>query len=159
MTKVKLAGATVNQIPLDWDNNAGNILAAIAEARNQKVDLLCFPELCLTGYGCEDVFLTDWLSKRAWSELLKILPSCKNIIVCIGIPLRIEGKTYNGVCVVHEEKILGITLKQNLAKEGSAQAPRACCMRPPSQAMPVGESAASPSAVNALAPVLRSISD
>ena len=124
MAKLRLAGATVNQIPLDWENNTKNILAAIMEARKQKADLLCFPELCLTGYGCEDVFLTDWLSKAAWSELLKIVPACKYIIVCIGIPLRIDGKTYNGVCVVLDGKILGISLKQNLAKEGLHYEPR-----------------------------------
>ena len=124
MTTLKIAGATVNQIPFDWENNVSNILAAIAEARKQDVDLLCFPELCLTGYGCEDVFLTDWLAKTAWKKLHSVLPACKDIIVCIGLPVRILKKTYNGVCVIRNEKILGITLKQNLAKEGVHYEPR-----------------------------------
>jgi len=115
---LKIAGATLNQTPLDWSHNTQNIITAIEEARKEKVKILCLPELCVTGYGCEDLFLSDWLSVKAWEELEKIKTHCKNIIVCIGLPIRIEGPTYNGVCVIGNEKILGITLKQNLAKDG-----------------------------------------
>jgi NAD+ synthase (glutamine-hydrolysing) len=48
--KLKIGGATVNQIPFDWSNNTANILGAIEEARNLNVNL-CLPELCVTGYG------------------------------------------------------------------------------------------------------------
>lgn len=63
---VRIGGATVNQTPLDWARNTGNIISAIQQARQEKVSILCFPELCLTGYGCEDLFLSDWLSEQAW---------------------------------------------------------------------------------------------
>ncbi len=124
MSKLKIAGATLNQIPFDWKNNISNILAAVEQARKQNVALLCMPELCLTGYGCEDVFLSDWLSETAASKIPEILPFCKDIMVCIGLPLRIDGITYNGVCVIKDEHVLGITLKQNLAKEGVHYEPR-----------------------------------
>ena len=55
-TTTKLAGACLNQTPLDWDNNLSNITNAINEARQKKIDILCLPELCITGYGCEDLF-------------------------------------------------------------------------------------------------------
>jgi len=115
---LKIAGATLNQTPLDWSHNTQNILAAIEEACNEKVKILCLPELCITGYGCEDLFLSDWLSAKAWEELEKIKIHCKNIVVCAGLPIRFDSTTYNGVCVIGNEKILGITLKQNLAKDG-----------------------------------------
>lgn len=124
MTRLKLAGATLNQVPLDWANNLANIRAALDEARRQSVDILLFPELCITGYGCEDVFLSDWLSETAWAKLLTLLPHTSRIVACIGLPLRIHGKTYNGVCVVRDGEILGITLKQNLANEGVHYEPR-----------------------------------
>ena len=124
MGKLKIAGATVNQIPIHWENNVSNILDAIHEARKQQVDLLLLPELCLTGYGCEDLFLSDWLSQTAWHHLLKILPACENIIVGVGIPIRINKITFNGVCVIKNKEILGITLKQNLAREGVHYEPR-----------------------------------
>lgn len=124
MTRIKLAGATLNQVPLDWENNLRNIREAIAEARGQQVDLLCLPELSLTGYGCEDLFLSDWLSEQAFQKLLTLVPLCQDLTACIGLPLRIEGKTYNGVCVIRNQRILGITLKQNLANEGVHYEPR-----------------------------------
>ncbi len=124
MTRLTIAGATLNQTPIDWENNTANILEAIHSAQKQKVQLLCLPELCITGYGCEDLFLSEWLSQTAWEKLLTILPFCENIIVCIGLPLRIDTSTYNGVCVIRDGQILGITLKQNLAKEGVHYEPR-----------------------------------
>ena len=122
--KLKIGGATVNQIPFDWDNNTTNILGAIQEARNQNVDILCLPELCITGYGCEDLFLSDWLPARAWKELNYIKGFCENITVSVGLPLRIDDITYNGACVISNKKILGITLKQNLARDGVHYEPR-----------------------------------
>jgi len=124
MTRIKIAGATLNQIPLDWTNNVSNITNAIEEAKRQKVELLCLPELCITGYGCEDVFLSDWLSETAWEKLKQIASHCSNIAVAVGLPVRINGKTYNGACVIDDQKILGITLKQNLANEGVHYEPR-----------------------------------
>jgi NAD+ synthase (glutamine-hydrolysing) len=113
-----IAGATVNQIPFDWKNNVSNITDAIAQAKAVKATLLCLPELCLTGYGCEDLFLSDWLSEKAWQHLQTILPHCSGITVCIGLPVRVNGITYNGACVISNQRILGITLKQNLAIDG-----------------------------------------
>lgn len=121
---VIIGGATVNQIPMDWRNNTTNIISAIEEAIQNGVKILCLPELCITGYGCEDMFLSDWLSAKAWEELLKIKPYCKNITVSVGLPVRINGITYNGACVISNGKILGITFKQNLARDGVHYEPR-----------------------------------
>lgn len=124
MKKLKIGGATVNQIPLDWQNNTKNIQDAIAEARRQAIRILCMPELCLTGYGCEDMFLSGWLPARALEELVAIVPHCQDITVSIGLPVRIDNITYNGACVISNGRILGITLKQNLARDGVHYEPR-----------------------------------
>jgi len=121
---LRIGGATVNQTPIDWENNISNIKAAIKTAQLEKIDILCFPELCVTGYGCEDMFLSDWLSKRAWEEFTQLIPLCENITACIGLPVRINDITYNGVCVIRNKKILGITFKQNLARDGVHYEPR-----------------------------------
>ena len=115
---VRIAGATVNQIPLDWKNNLENISEAIRQAKEKKVKILCLPELCLTGYGCEDMFLSEWVSEKAWDKLQTIVPLCDGITVSIGLPIRHAGQIYNGACVISNKKILGVTLKQNLAKDG-----------------------------------------
>jgi NAD+ synthase (glutamine-hydrolysing) len=122
--KLRIGGATVNQTPFDWHNNVANIIAAIEAAKKQDVRILGFPELCLTGYGCEDLFLSDWLSEKAWTHLQSIVPHCESITVCIGLPVRIDGITYNGVCVIRNKEIIGITFKQNLARDGVHYEPR-----------------------------------
>ncbi|MBX2945990.1 MAG: NAD(+) synthase [Cyclobacteriaceae bacterium] len=121
---IRVAGATLNQTPFDWKNNTGNILVAIQEAQKKGAKILCLPELCITGYGCEDTFLSEWLSAKAFEELLTIKEHCTDITVNIGLPIRIEGITYNGSCVIGNKKILGITLKQNLPKDGVHYEPR-----------------------------------
>jgi NAD+ synthase (glutamine-hydrolysing) len=121
---LKIAGATVNQIPFDWSNNVANIISAIEAAKKEHVSILCLPELCLTGYGCEDLFLSDWLSAKAWKHLQEIVLHCKSITVCVGLPIRFNDITYNGACVISNKRILGITLKQNLARDGVHYEPR-----------------------------------
>jgi NAD+ synthase (glutamine-hydrolysing) len=121
---VKIAGATVNQTPLDWVNNTRHIVEAIEEAQKQNIKILCFPELCVTGYGCEDMFLSEWVVERAWREVLAIKGMCADITVAVGMPIHIDHVTYNGVCVISKGKILGVTLKQNLARDGVHYEPR-----------------------------------
>ncbi len=121
---IKIGGATLNQIPFDWNNNVANILEAIKAAQNDQVKILCMPELCLTGYGCEDLFLSDWLSEKAFQKLLTIVPHCTNISVCVGLPIRFDGITYNGVAVIDNGELKGITLKQNLPRDGVHYEPR-----------------------------------
>jgi NAD+ synthase (glutamine-hydrolysing) len=121
---VKIGGATLNQVPFDWNNNVSNILDAIKAAKADQIKILCLPELCLTGYGCEDLFLSDWLSEKAFDKLLTITPHCTDISVCVGMPMRFDGITYNGVAVIDNAKIKGIVLKQNLARDGVHYEPR-----------------------------------
>jgi NAD+ synthase (glutamine-hydrolysing) len=124
MHMTRIAGATVNQIPLDWSNNTSNIIAAIEEAKRQEVRILCLPELCITGYGCEDWFLSEWVCAAAIRELITIRDHCMNITVSVGLPVRIGQITYNGACVISNGKFLGITCKQFLARDGVHYEPR-----------------------------------
>ncbi len=115
---LRIAGAALNQTPFDWTNNRSTILDAINEAKLNKIKILCLPELCITGYGCEDVFLSEWLPEKALEELRLIVPFCTDIIVSIGLPIRFEGHLYNCACLVENGKILGFTAKQFLANDG-----------------------------------------
>ncbi|HCH61648.1 MAG TPA: NAD+ synthetase, partial [Deltaproteobacteria bacterium] len=56
MRRIHVGVASLNQVPLDWDGNRARVASAIEEARRRGVQLLCLPELCITGYGCEDAF-------------------------------------------------------------------------------------------------------
>jgi NAD+ synthase (glutamine-hydrolysing) len=123
---MRLAGAALNQTPIDWQNNLRNIREAISQAQAAGVELLCLPELCLTGYGCEDLFLHDWLSETALEYLQQVRSFCTdpNMVVCVGLPVRLNGQTYNTACVIRERQVLGFAAKQFLANDGVHYEPR-----------------------------------
>ena len=91
---MKLRAASLNQIVLDWKGNTQRIVSAIEIAKTQQVQLLCLPELCLTGYGCEDLFLSDWLVSKALKSLTEIISKTKDITVTLGLPIKFNGKTF-----------------------------------------------------------------
>ncbi len=118
MSSIKIAGATVNQTPLDWSGNLSRIILAIEEAKKQKVEILCLPELAITGYGSEDLFLSYWYPKKAVSQLALLLPHCEGITVAIGLPVRIQDKVYNSVAVIENTVVKGFAAKQFMAIDG-----------------------------------------
>lgn len=115
---MKFACASLNQIPLDWKHNLSNIKKAILDAKEEQVDLLCLPELCITGYGCEDLFLSDWVYEKALNILTTIVEETKNITVSIGVPIKFQKKNYNCACLISNKEILGFSAKQFLANDG-----------------------------------------
>lgn len=122
--RLNIAGACLNQTPIDWANNTRNILSAISDAKAQKIDILCLPELCITGYGCEDLFLSEWLHETALQKLLLLIPYTEGIAVAIGLPVRIEEKNYNTTCFISNGQIKGFYAKQKLANDGVHYEPR-----------------------------------
>jgi NAD+ synthase (glutamine-hydrolysing) len=121
---IKIGGASLNQTPIDWKGNLDNIIKAIEQARSEKVEILCLPELAITGYGCEDLFLSSWLPEKALDILKEIIPVCKDILVIAGLPVRYENHVYNCACAIRDKKILGFYAKQFLANEGIHYEPR-----------------------------------
>lgn len=116
---MKIAGATLNQTPLDWKNNTKNILEAIRLAKKDHVDLLCLPELCITGYGCQDVFLSDWVYKKSLEVLFtEILPKTTDLALNVGLPVIFNSVRYNTSCFIIDGEIQGFTAKQFLANDG-----------------------------------------
>ncbi|WP_420583404.1 NAD(+) synthase [Reichenbachiella sp.] len=118
MSHTRIAGACLNQTPIDWVNNVTNIKNAIKEAQKEQVKILCLPELCITAYGCQDLFLSEWLIEEAVNQLLTIAPICKNIAVAVGLPIKLDHKTYNTTCLIQNGEILGFYAKQILANDG-----------------------------------------
>ncbi|MEX0791766.1 MAG: NAD(+) synthase, partial [Pirellulaceae bacterium] len=85
---------------------------------------VCLPELCITGYGCEDAFLSPGLHREAWGTLMRLLPHTAGLLVTVGLPIAYRGVVFNGVAVVADGEILGIVPKQNLAGDGIHYEPR-----------------------------------
>ncbi|MFW2387544.1 MAG: NAD(+) synthase [Polyangiales bacterium] len=124
MIPIKVATASLNQTPLDWAGNQDRIEAVLRQARAEEVSLLVLPELCTTGYGCEDAFLGPDVAKRAWSMLMALLPQTGGMVVSIGMPIRRRGGLYNTACVVADGRIAGFAAKEHLAGEGLHYEPR-----------------------------------
>ncbi len=118
MSRLKIACATVNQTPLDWKGNLRNISNAITEAREKNIDLLCFPELTITGYGSEDLFLSYWFPQKAVKQLQEIIPLCKDITVAVGVPVRIQQNVYNCMAIIEDAKLKAFVAKQFMAIDG-----------------------------------------
>ena len=118
MSKLKIGAAALNQTPFDWKGNLQNIKSAIQEACSLGVDILCLPEMCISGYGCEDTFLSEWLPTKTHQLLEEVKGYCENITVALGVPFRHKGDLYNTACLIKNKKILGITAKQWLANDG-----------------------------------------
>ena len=124
MKLIKVSAAVLNQTPLDWQGNKARILAAIDAARRAGVSVLCLPELCLTGYGCEDAFHSPGLQATALEVLGEILPETHGIIVSLGLPLLYHHGLFDTACLVADGQILGFTAKRFLAGDGIHYEPR-----------------------------------
>lgn len=124
MKYIKVAGAAVNQTPLDWENNFQNLVEAIHKARKEEVSILCLPELSICGYGCEDTFFSDYVLEHSLRSLRRLTLECKDIIVSVGLPMQVENCLYNVSCLIMNQEILGFVAKQELAGDGVHYEPR-----------------------------------
>ncbi len=118
MSAIKIAAATLNQTPLDWKGNLERIIWAVKEARNQKAEILCFPEVAITGYGSEDLFLSYWYPKKALAQLALLIPHCYDLTVAVGLPVRIQDQVYNTMAIIENAELKGFVAKQFMAIDG-----------------------------------------
>ena len=118
MSKLKVAAVSLNQTPIDWKHNLSNIFDALGKAKLKSAKVVLMPELSLTGYGCQDLFFSDWIYSKTEELLQEIATKVESEYLIIGAPIRINSKNYNGQFVLHNKAILGCTLKQQLATDG-----------------------------------------
>ncbi|MDX1972888.1 MAG: NAD(+) synthase [Candidatus Sumerlaeia bacterium] len=125
MTLIIRAGVgTVNLTPLDWQGNKEKVLKVMGKAKEAGVSLLCLPEMCLTGYGCEDAFLAPHTADMAWRLLQEVLPATKGMVVSLGIPILHQHAFFNGAALVVDGRVVGLTAKRFLAGDGVHYEPR-----------------------------------
>jgi NAD+ synthase (glutamine-hydrolysing) len=118
MDRLRIAGASINQTPMDWDGNVTRLTSLIREARAQQVQVMCFPELCITGYNCEDTFSSVHTARRSLLALEQLIQETENMTVVFGLPVYHRGSMWNCAAVVQNQKLLGINPKKLLAREG-----------------------------------------
>jgi NAD+ synthase (glutamine-hydrolysing) len=118
MPKIVLAAGVVNQTPLDWNGNLQRISQVIIDAQSKNVDILCLPELSISGYGCEDQFLSNYTIEKSWESLLKLTEVVSNTLVWVGLPISYQGNLYNVAACVYNHQIHALIPKQFLANDG-----------------------------------------
>ncbi|MEM7700048.1 MAG: NAD(+) synthase [Verrucomicrobiota bacterium] len=124
MNRLVVGAASLNQTPLDWDGNVSRSVDAIRDARERSVGYLCLPELSLSGYGCEDMFLSPEVGEMSLQALEQLAPECLGLVVAVGLPVWFESSVYNAVALIADGEILGFVAKQNLAGDGLHYEPR-----------------------------------
>ena len=107
---VKVAAATPDIRVADVEFNKENICRGIEEAEKANAKILVFPELCVTGYTCSDLFDHAVLLKAAKKALLEIAEFTRDrdLLVFVGVPLEVDGKLYNVAAALNHGKILGL---------------------------------------------------
>lgn len=116
----RIACATPPLRVADCGYNAAQIIQMTRKAAVQGVKLIVFPELCLTGYTCGDLFLQQILLDGALQALRTILQETADLscICMVGLPIRHTGALYNCAAVCYRGTVLGIVPKQHLPNYG-----------------------------------------
>ena len=117
---VKVAAATPDIRVADVEFNTQNIINAMEEAQKNGAKILVFPELCVTGYTCSDLFDHSVLLKASRKALLQIAENTndKDMLVFVGAPLEVNGKLYNVAAAMNQGEIIGFTTKTFLPNYG-----------------------------------------
>lgn len=113
---IKVAAATPKMKVGDCGYNATKISKIIDKAYEDGVQLIVFPELCITGYTCSDLFWQQSLLKKAKDNLLLLArhTADKEIIAVVGLPFTFKDKLYNVAAVLYDGEILGIVPKSHI---------------------------------------------
>ena len=117
---IKVAAVTPDIRVADVAYNQEQIIEKMKEAAKLGAKLIVFPELCVTGYTCSDLFEHEILLNAAKQALFEIAEETKEIdaLVFVGAPLAVDGKLYNVAAAMNQGKILGLTSKTFLPNYG-----------------------------------------
>ncbi|PYJ85743.1 MAG: NAD+ synthetase, partial [Verrucomicrobia bacterium] len=124
MKLIHVAASMLNQTPLDWQHNSATVRQAIQVARDRGAVVVCLPELCLTGYGCEDAFHAANTHQRAWAALQELLPETRGMVVSFGVPALHQNGLFNCAALAVDGQLVGFVAKRFLAGDGIHYEPR-----------------------------------
>lgn len=113
---VKVAAAVPRVKIADCKYNAGQLESLIAIADGKGVQIITFPEMCITAYTCGDLFGQQLLLEEAEMGLMQILNNTRqlDIISILGMPIAVNSTVINAAVVIQKGKILGVVPKTYL---------------------------------------------
>ena len=117
---VNVAAAVPTVKVADVEYNVQQIESLITQAEEQGVEVMVLPELCITGYSCQDLFKEQLLLDHAEDGVVKLLDFTRklNVIVIVGLPVIVNGLLYNCAAVLQGGQLLGIVPKVYLPNYG-----------------------------------------
>lgn len=117
---IKVAAVTPKIKVADPIYNSEEICKGIRESYAQGARILVFPELCLTGYTCGDLFSQERLLKEAKEQLRVVIEYTEGYdgLVFVGLPFEKDGKLYNVAAVIGDGKLLAMIPKRNIPNYG-----------------------------------------
>jgi NAD+ synthase (glutamine-hydrolysing) len=112
----RVAACTLPVAMADPEANARAVLAQARAAHEQGVAVAVFPELCLTGYAVDDLFLQQTLLDAAHDALYDVARGSAELtpLIVVGLPLPHGGRVLNCAAVVHRGRVLGVAVKSYL---------------------------------------------
>ena len=113
---VRVAAASPIVRVADCRFNAGEIVRFARLASEGRAQVVCFPELCITGYTCGDLFFQHYLQQESLAALAQIREQTQALTaaIIVGMPLRIGSRLYNTALVLQGGRILGAVPKTNM---------------------------------------------
>ena len=129
---IKAAAVTPDIRVADVAFNTEQICANIDRAAENGAKIVVFPELCITGYTCGDLFTQDILIEKAKEGLRRIAAYTKgrDMLAFVGVPVTVDGELYNVAAALNDGKILGLTTKTFLPNYGEFYEMRQFCEGP-----------------------------
>ena len=117
---IKVAAAIPGVKVADVDYNVQQMESLIAQAEGKGAEVMVFPELSLTGYSCQDLFRQQLLLDKSEEGLLSLLDFTRklDIIVVVGMPVRVGALLYNSAVVIQHGTLLGLVVKTYLPNYG-----------------------------------------
>ena len=117
---VKVAAAVPTVKVADVDYNVQQIESLLAQAEGKGVEVMVTPELCLTGYSCQDLFREQLLLDKAEEGIIQLLDFTRKLdtILIVGAPIVINGLLYNCAVVIQRGQVLGVVPKTYLPNYG-----------------------------------------
>lgn len=113
---IKVAAVTPKIRVADTVYNVGQICGRMDEAVREGAGIIVFPELCITGYTCGDLFLQEILLEKAKDGLLQVAKHTegKDALVFVGLPLVRGDKLYNVAAALYDGYVMGLVPKANI---------------------------------------------
>ena len=113
---VRVAAAIPELRVADCIYNVARMTELVRKGEDEKVQVICFPELSLTGYTCADLFQQQQLLDDAQKALneLQLLTFATTSVIIVGVPVRVQSHLFNTAVVLQGGHVLGVVPKTHL---------------------------------------------